>query len=87
MIPAAMVYSLCALTSMLVGGLLFYNYRRTRVRFLLWSTLCFAGFGLNNLILFVDMVVFPQGDLSVIRTIPATAGICLLLYGFIWDVS
>jgi hypothetical protein len=86
MIPA-IVYSLCAITSFVIAALLFYNYRRTRFRFLLWSTLCFCGLVVNNVILFVDMVVFPQGDLSLLRTVPSTIGVGILLYGFIWDVT
>ena len=83
----ALVYTLCAITSFTVAVLLFINYRRTRVRFLLWSTLCFVGLALNNLVLFIDMVIYPSGDLSVVRTIPAFMGVCALLYGFIWDVA
>lgn len=82
------VYLLCACASILVGLLLFLNYRRTRVRFLLWSSLCFLFFAANNVLLFLDMVILVDGaDLSVIRTVPALAGILVLLYGFIWDVT
>lgn len=80
------IYVLSAVTSAAVCWMLFQNYRRTGVRFLLWSSLCFAFFVVNNVILFFDMIVLPDNvDLSVIRTIPVVAGTMTLLYGFIWD--
>lgn len=82
------VYLLCAFTSSVVFLMLFANYRRTGVRFLLWSSLCFACFTLNNVLLFIDMVIFvEQVDLSIVRTVPAVVGLGILLYGFIWDVT
>ncbi len=82
---ATLVYALCALTSTACAFLLLRGYTRSRVRLLLWSGLCFTGLALNNVILFVDKQVVPDMDLSVWRTIPAVAGIALLLYGFVWD--
>ncbi|MGE3263182.1 MAG: DUF5985 family protein [Bacteriovoracia bacterium] len=82
------IYLLCAFTSGLVSVLLYANYRRKGVRFLLWSALCFACFTLNNILLFVDMIIFvSQVDLSIARTLPAVVGVGILLYGFIWDVT
>lgn len=82
---APVVYLLCALTSVGCAGLLLLKYRRQRVRLLFWSSLCFVGFALNNIILFIDLVLVPEADLSVVRTIPALAGVALLLWGFVWD--
>ncbi len=82
---AAVVYALCALTSSACALLLLRGYARSRFRLLLWSGLCFAGLALNNVLLFVDKQVVPEMDLSVWRTVPALAGIALLLYGFVWD--
>lgn len=80
------IYVLSALTSATVCWMLLLNYRRTGVRFLLWSSICFACFVVNNVILFFDMIVLPDNvDLSVIRTIPVVFGLMILLYGFIWD--
>jgi hypothetical protein len=82
------VYLLCAFTSSLVSVMLLLNFRRTKVRFLLWSALCFGFLALNNVLLFLDMIIFPvQFDLSIARTIPAVLGVGVLLYGFIWDVT
>lgn len=82
---ATLVYALCALTSLACAVLLLRGYARNRVRLLLWSGLCFAGLALNNTILLVDMRVVPDIDLSVWRTLPALAGIAILLYGLVWE--
>jgi drug/metabolite transporter (DMT)-like permease len=80
---AAVVYALCAGTSLACSILLYRGYRRSASRLLLWSALCFAGLFLNNAILIVDMQILPDQDLSVWRTIPALAGISFLVYGLI----
>lgn len=82
---ATLVYVLCALTSTACALLLVRGYARSRFRLLLWSGLCFAGLALNNVLLVVDKRMIPEMDLSVWRTLPALAGIALLLYGFVWD--
>jgi hypothetical protein len=82
-----LVYLLCALTSLVCAVLLFRGYRRTRVRLLLWSALCFACFSLNNILLVIDVRMVPEHDLSVARTFPSLVGIALLLYGLIWETE
>ena len=82
---ATIVYGLCALTSTVCAVLLLRGYRSTGARLLLWSGLCFLGLAVNNVILFVDMRVVPEMDLSLWRTFPALAGVALLLYGLVWD--
>jgi drug/metabolite transporter (DMT)-like permease len=79
-----LVYVLCALTSLACAVLLLRGYFRTRVRLLLWSGLCFVGLTLNNALLVVDENT-PVTDLSNLRTLPALAGVALLVYGLIWD--
>ena len=79
------VYFLCALTSLICAVMLLRGYRRSRVRLLLWSGLCFACFTVNNIILFVDVQVLPDRDLSVLRSLPSLLGISLLLYGLVWE--
>ncbi len=79
------IYALCALTSLLCALLLARGYRRSRVRLLLWSSLCFAGLALNNVLLFIDLRVVPDVDLSVWRSLPALAGLLVLVYGLVWD--
>jgi heme/copper-type cytochrome/quinol oxidase subunit 4 len=79
------VYALCALTSIACAWLLLRGYIATRVRLLLWSGLCFTGLALNNILLFIDVRVLPDVDLSIVRTIPAVIGVLLLVYGLVWE--
>jgi hypothetical protein len=87
------VYVLCAATSAACALLLLRGYRRTGMRLLLWSGLCFIGLALDNITLFLDIVVFPDVDFSsfllidtsTFRRLVAFMGVALLLYGLIWD--
>jgi len=82
------VYLLCFAASLLCMILLLRSYRRSRSRLLLWSSLCFVAFAINNLLLFIDVVVLPtQVDLLPFRQLSALAGVGVLLYGFIWDAD
>ena len=87
MTMALLVYVLCALTSLACALLLWRGFRRTRVRLLMWSAICFAGFALNNVLLIVDVRIAPEQDLSIARSIPSLIGIVLLLYGLIWETE
>jgi len=87
MTAADIVYILCVLTSLACSVLLWRGYRRSRARLLMWSSLCFAGLAINNALLVVDLRFLPAVDLSVLRTIPALAGIALLVYGLVWDAE
>lgn len=86
--PAA-VYILCFLTSAACAWLLGRSYRRSRTPLLLWSSICFIFLALNNLVLVLDLVVWPspQIDLRLPRLILALAASCSLLFGFIWKVE
>jgi hypothetical protein len=78
------IYVLCALTSLACALLLLRGYLRNRVPLLLWCSLCFFGLALNNTLLFIDLRVVPEMDLSVWRSIPALAGVAFLIYGLVW---
>lgn len=79
------IYALCALTSIVCAVLLVRGYRRTGVRLLFWSAWCFGGLALNNILLILDLRVLPQVDLEIWRTVPAVAGVALLVYGLVWE--
>lgn len=83
----AIVYLLCFFTSALCGYLLVLAYLRGRERLLLWSAICFCLLGLNNLLVFVDIILLPQIDLSLVRSITALAAVGVLLYGFVWEID
>lgn len=81
-----LVYVLCALTSIACAALLFRSYRQNRSRLLLWSTLCFAFLALNNIFLFLDVVVTsPETDLRALRSGSALVGLTLLVIGLVWE--
>ena len=79
------LYLVAVLSSGACALLLFRGYLRRRIRLLMWSGICFIGLTINNVALFIDLVVFPDVDLRLARLIPALVGMTLLLYGFIWD--
>ena len=84
----AVVYLLCAATSLCCLALLTRSYRQTRNRLLLWSALAFVGFAANNLLVFADLVLLPVSiDLLPLRNLTSLAAIGVLLYGFIWEVG
>jgi hydrogenase/urease accessory protein HupE len=80
-----LVYVLCALTSVMCAGLLLRSYRSNRSRLLLWSTLCFVGLAINNILLFVDIVVVPEVDLRFLRTGSGLVALVLLTFGLVWE--
>jgi hypothetical protein len=84
---AIAIYSLCAITSLISSWLLSRAYWRTKSRLLLWSAISFAGLALNNLTLWVDKLVLPDTDLSVLRTSIALIAMVTLLYGLVWETE
>jgi hypothetical protein len=82
---ASLVYALCALTSGTCAILLWRAYGTTRARVLLWSALSFTGLTMNNLLLFVDLVLVPTVDLSLYRSLLFAVSVMVLLLGLIWD--
>lgn len=84
---AEAVYILCAAASLTCTVLLLRAYRRGGARILLWSGLCFAALTVNNILLFMDKVIVPGTELWLARSIAATAGLLVLLYGLIWDAE
>lgn len=79
------LYALAIVSSATCGILLFRSYAQRHVRLLMWSGVCFAGLTINNIALFLDLVIFPTIDLRLFRLIPALAGMMCLLYGLILD--
>jgi hypothetical protein len=83
---AALIYSLCALTSIVCCLLLWRSWRASRARLLFWSALCFACLSVNNVLLVLDRVVLPmEVDLGTWRLAWALAAVLLLLFGLVWE--
>jgi len=79
------LYVLAVLTCLACTVLLWRSYKRTGLRLLLWSALCFVGLSVSNLLLFFDLVVFLELDLRPWRLCAALVGLAFLLYGFIFE--
>lgn len=82
-----LVYAIAILTSLGCTVLLLRSYRRTRVRLLLWTGVCFVALTISNLFLLLDLVIYPQIDLYAWRIGSALTGVAVLLYGFIWELD
>jgi hypothetical protein len=83
---AEAIYLLCAATSLLAAVLLLRQYGRSRTPLLFWSSVGFVALALNNVLVYVDLVLVPSRDLAVVRTLAGTAGILSMLYGLIDEV-
>jgi hypothetical protein len=84
---ATLVYGLCAATAFTCTILLLQAYRQRKYRLLLWSSICFAGLTLNNVLLVADKIFLPLIDLSLMRTLVALVAMAVLLYGLIWEAE
>ena len=82
---ASVVYVSCAAASIACAVMLFARFRHGRERLLLWSAASFTGLAVNNVLLFVDLVVVPTIDLALYRSVSAAVAVLLLLIGLIWD--
>lgn len=80
------LYLLAGLTCLACTALLAREYLRTRARLLLWSTLCFICLSVNNVLLFADLVVYPDVDLRLPRVLASLTGMLFLLYGC-WEAE
>lgn len=81
---AAIIYTLCAVTSFTCLVLLWRGYRSTRSGLLFWSAMCFLLLTLNNTLLVLDKLVFDEIDLTLWRLATAFMAVLLLLVGLIW---
>ena len=81
----ALIYSLCALTSLACVVLLWRAQRHSRSRLLFWTAWCFLLLAANNVLLVLDKVVFPVVDLRFWRLSTALAAVALLVYGLVME--
>lgn len=79
------IYTLCALTALACTIMLLKAYSVGGYKLLLWAGLCFAGLTVNNLLLVVDKLVLPEGDLSLWRSLTALAAMVVLIVGLVWE--
>ena len=84
---ALTVYLLCALASLGCALLLARGYRATRTRLLFWGALCFFIMTVTNSLLFVDLIIWPQIDLSLWRAGLTLIALGFLVYGLIFEAQ
>ncbi len=83
---SSIVFSLCAIASIYVAYLLARAYRLRPSRILFWSAICFGGLALNNIVLFVDLVLMPnEVTFALARNTIIVGSIGSLIYGLVWD--
>lgn len=80
-----LTYVLNTLVCLACVAMLLRGWRRSGSRLLLLSTLCFALLTVNNVLIFVDVLVVPEVDLGILRAGSALAGFSVLLFGLIWE--
>lgn len=85
---APLFYGLCTLTALFCAVLLLRAYYRSRYKLLFWGGLCFLGLTLNNALLVVDKLIFPEEiNLFTWRLVAGLTAMLLLLYGIIFDAE
>jgi hypothetical protein len=82
---AEAIYLLCALTSLVAAFLLLRQYLSAPSHLLFWSVAGFLGLAVNNVLVYVDLVVVTTRDLALARTLAGAAGLIALLYATIWE--
>ena len=84
---AATVYLLCFVTSAGCSALLVRSYIRNRTALLLWTAVCFVMLALNNFFVVLDLILLPNIDFTLARSVLGLAGVATLIYGFIWEID
>jgi hypothetical protein len=83
MIPIV-IYSLCILTCWSCAFLLWRGFKGNRSPLLLWSAVCFLFLGVSNLLLFADLVVYPDANLLTVRNAVTLAGLVIFIAGLVF---
>jgi hypothetical protein len=84
---AEVIYLLCAAASLLAAWMLLRYYLRRRTPLLFWSFIGFLGLAANNVLVFVDLVLYPSVDLLLARALTAALGMVALVFGLIWETE
>lgn len=80
-----LAYVMNILVCLICAVLLVVGWRRTRSRLIMWSALCFLLLTINNALIFADVLIVPDTDLSLVRAGSALMGFSVLLFGLIWE--
>jgi hypothetical protein len=82
-----LVYVLCFATCVACAGLLLRAWTRTRTRLLLWAAASLGFLALNNSLVIADLLILPDTDLLIPRSLTALAAGLTLLLGLIWETE
>jgi hypothetical protein len=81
----SVVYALCAATSLVCFTLLVRSYVNNKMKLIFWSAVCFFFLAIQNIILFIDLSMVSQVDLTLWRTLAGFVGCSSLLFALIWE--
>lgn len=81
----SVAYALCAITSGVCFALLLRAYLKNRTRLLLWCSIGFFLFALQNIVLFLDLVIIQQISLAIWRTSIGFLAAAVMSLGLIWE--
>jgi hypothetical protein len=86
---AEVVHAICGILSIACAVLLLRNYRRTGSRLLLWAGLSFTFLALNNVFVFVDLILLADVELGgrVVRNGLNSCAGGVMLFGLIWEIT
>lgn len=82
-----LVYILCAATALVSAILLLRGALAGGGRLLLWSSLCFFAMTINNILLYANLVLLPDIDITLAARLVTMVGIVLLNVGLIWHTT
>jgi hypothetical protein len=82
-----LIYFICAGASAFCAFLLIRGYFRRRTRLLFWSSVYFCGQTIANLLLVLDLVVFPDVNMALARRVVAVVTTGLFLFALIAEVE
>jgi hypothetical protein len=80
-----LIFGLCAITALTCTLLMIRAYLISQYRLLLWSSWCFAGLTLNNIMLMFDKIALPGLDLLTMRLLTGLLALLPLVYGLIFE--
>jgi predicted membrane-bound mannosyltransferase len=83
MMVAEVIYLLCAATSLMAAALLFRHHRTRRTPLLFWTAVAFFGLAVSNVLLYIDLAVLTDVNLTLARTLAGAIAMVALLFGLI----
>lgn len=83
--PAGAVYILATIICLGCALLLLRGFARSKMRLLLWSSIFFFALTADNVIVFLDLILFPHVSFAYLRNAFTLCGLLVLIYGLIHE--